>query len=347
MLAGQPPVPVPTDRDWSAWQLHARFQRVVPLLYELVDRVPTALSDHVRLEVRQLQADSMAWAVRVEHELLEVTARLRACGLGSVVLKGVATAHLDYPTPAWRQFGDADLLVLPDEFPNACRVISDSGWEQGYELPRHHERFTHAITFVRNGVELDLHQRIGHRAIGLLVPTAQLVRAARPFELAGTELMALSDHDRLIHAAVHAATSRGTTKRLSSTADVLLLADHHSHAAHAVLDRAGGWQLRALVGSAISSAFATARLAVPDPWVEAMGRPSRNRSRLLDLAYCSPHRSLVLEEMAYLRMLGWRDRARYLEGHLTRGPEHTPEHGRARGSQIAYLWSKVRRGGGT
>jgi len=220
MLAGQPPVPVPTDRDWSAWQLHARFQRVVPLLYELVDRVPTALSDHVRLEVRQLQADSMAWAVRVEHELLEVTARLRACGLGSVVLKGVATAHLDYPTPAWRQFGDADLLVLPDEFPNACRVISDSGWEQGYELPRHHERFTHAITFVRNGVELDLHQRIGHRAIGLLVPTAQLVRVARPFELAGTELMALSDHDRLIHAAVHAATSRGTTKRLSSTADV-------------------------------------------------------------------------------------------------------------------------------
>ena len=28
---------VPADRDWSAWQLYARFQRVVPLLYELDD----------------------------------------------------------------------------------------------------------------------------------------------------------------------------------------------------------------------------------------------------------------------------------------------------------------------
>src|SRR5690606_31884232 len=101
------------------------------------------------------------------------------------VRKGAATAHLDYLETTWRHFGDADLLVSPEAYDDARVVVSRAGWAQGYPVPRRHEEFTHAITFIRNGVELDLHQRVGHRAIGRLIPPSSLLDARVPFEIAG------------------------------------------------------------------------------------------------------------------------------------------------------------------
>ena len=53
----------------------------------------------------------MCRCVELEHHLLAVTTVLSAHGIASVVLQGGATAHLDYPQPWWREFGDIDLLI--------------------------------------------------------------------------------------------------------------------------------------------------------------------------------------------------------------------------------------------
>ena len=105
-------------------------------------------------------------------------------------------------------------------------------------------------------MELDLHQRIAHRALGRLLPTSELVARAVPFEVAGAELLALDDVDRFIHSAVHAVASGRAGQRLSGLADVLVLAEQRPDLAEAVLERAEERRVRSLVELGIRDANA-------------------------------------------------------------------------------------------
>ncbi len=145
-----------------------------------------------REEIAHLQQDALARCVQLEHNLLDVSRSLATHGIRSVALKGVATAHLDYPDPSWREFSDADLLIDPADRIGATAVLASEGWAQAYALAPDHERYTHAVTFARDRMELDLHQRIGRRALGVLVPTHELLHDAVPFEIAGARAAARS-----------------------------------------------------------------------------------------------------------------------------------------------------------
>jgi hypothetical protein len=292
-----------------------------------------------------MQLDVMATMVRFEHDLLEVAAALSDLDCSFAVLKGAATAHLDYPDASLRQYGDVDLLVAPQHFSSACSMLAERGWLQAYPLPRHHERFTHAIT-LRNAqrVEIDLHQRIAHRAIGLLVPAEELLSGSIEYEVAGTTLSALSQTDRLIHAALHAITSRGPYRRLSSGADVLVLAAAPSPTAGAVLRRAETWRIRSLVEFAIKDTYAAAQLTLPNDWGQAMSVPTGKRDRLVDRAYLSHRRRAAVEEVAYLRLMrSWSDRVSYLSGYFSTDPDYTARNQRSGiVPQSRYLWSRLR-----
>lgn len=342
---GMPPSIAGGIATWDSWLWNARFDRVVPLLHHLIASNQTAVEHDQRRQLRRAQGDAMAAAVRVEHHLLDVTSTFDAAGIESAVLKGVATAHLDYPDPTWRQFGDADVLVDPRVMADARQLLERTGWRQGYALPRHHERFTHAVTFVRAGVELDLHQRIGHRAVGLLVRPDDLLEQRVGFEIAGRRLSALGPRDRLIHAAIHAVTSRGTTRRLSSVADVALLSQQQARDASGVLDRSERWRVRGFVDTAIRAAYGAAQLPVPEAWANAMEGPS-SQNLLVDRAYLSGRHRPVLQELAYLRLMrSWKDRMLYLDGHIRVGSAYAAEHDRhGLPGILGHLWSKLRSG---
>jgi Uncharacterised nucleotidyltransferase len=327
----------------SDWVWPARIERVVPLLYQLVDTVPTDLDEEKRRDIRQLQGATLSRCVQLEHHLVAATRLFAEHGIRSVVLKGGATAHIDYPDPSWREVGDIDLLIDPADRVGATALLEREAWTQGYALPAGHEDFTHAVTFVRDGMELDLHQRIAHRALGLRVPTRELLDRAVPFEIAGSEVLALDDIDRLIHAALHAVTSRGSYRRLSSVADVLLLADRRSHLAGDVLARTERWRVRSLVERGVRDAYAAAQLEVPDVWTAAMRCPVRHRDRLVDRAYLSAGRRPLSEELAYLRLLpGWWNRWRYTRGYFAIGPDYASQHGRSGvRAQARYVVSKL------
>lgn len=313
------PGPVePTSDNFSVWASVAVIERVIPQLYEIVSSDPSLRGSPAAQRAEQMQLDTAALDVRLERSLLDVADVLAAADVPMAVLKGAATAHLDYDDPAHRQFGDVDLLVDPCDFGRARMAIEEAGWRQTYALPRHHERFTHAVTFKTDGIaELDLHQRIAHRALGLLVPTPELMEHRVAYRLADRELWALGDLDRLIHAALHAATSRGAYRRLSSVADVLALSHRLNRCAHEVLDRADRWSVRPLVEAAILGAHAEAMLPMPEEWERAAAEPTRRRNRLVDRAYLGQQRRPATEELAYLRHISrWRDRMLYLYGHL-------------------------------
>jgi hypothetical protein len=335
----------PSHEDWHRWTWLARFQGGVPLLYRLVDTVPTDLSEDDRNEIRELQVAAMCRCVELEHHLIAVSKLLSDHGIRSVVLKGGATAHLDHTEPSWREYGDIDLLIHPDDRKTAIDLIIGEGWEQGYALPVGHERFYHAITFVRDGVELDLHQHISHRALGLLIDTDELMQRSEPFQIAGSELRALHPVDRMIHAAIHAATTRQLgIRKLSSSADVLLLTRRLASRPDEVLDRAEHWRVRSILELGMLSVHDDARLDLPGEWLEPISRPPRQRDRLVDRAYLGPLRRPAMEEVAYLRVMKtWTDRWRYLTGYLRTDEAYRQQQGRSGPlDQVRYVWSKLR-----
>lgn len=304
--------------DWERWRDVATSQRVIPQLYDVIERVAPRLDPGVVEQAEVQQMDVAALSVRLEQSLLQVATVLEDAGVTFAVLKGLATAHIDYEDPGQRQFGDVDLLVDPDELRAAREALERKGWRQAYPLPRHHEPFTHAVTFSGVGIaEIDMHQRIGHRALGLRIPTAELLETRTPFTIARHSLWALSDVDRLIHACIHAVASRGQYRRLSSVADVLVLSRAMADAAPAVLERAEGWRVRPLVEEGVRLAHAEAMLDLPRSWSDAMAIPTRTRDRLVERAYLGDRRRPGLEEVAHLRaMAGWSDRLLYVYGHL-------------------------------
>lgn len=331
----------PTPLDWSDWTSTATAERVVPLLFASVARLPRRLPDANVEHVESMQLDVASLCVRLEQRLNEVASSLDTAGVRFAALKGVATAHLDYDDPSQRQFGDVDILVDPDDLGRARQALEADGWRQAYALPRYHELFAHAVTFKASGIaELDVHQHIAHRALGLLVPTQELLASGIPYGIAGRRLWALSDQDRLIHASIHAVTSRGGYRRLSSVADVLVLSRKQAQHAHEVLDRAEEWRVRPLVERAIGNAYREAMLPIPEGWSASMVRPIRHRSRLVERAYLGQSRRPAVEELAYLRVLpSWRDRLLYLYGHLR------VDAGPGSGGlvpRLRYIWSRLR-----
>ena len=69
-----------------------------------------------------------------------------------VVLKGTSAAQY-YPIPEYRAMGDIDLLVRPDDFEKATKVLLTNGWKQIED-----DNGRHAV-FIKNGVELELHYK--------------------------------------------------------------------------------------------------------------------------------------------------------------------------------------------
>lgn len=337
----------PCEDDWDLWVRVASDGRVFPLLQEVVCSGGAGLSAPQRDRSSDYQRDAMAIAIQIEHELLEVATVLDQCSVDFAVVKGAATAHLDYQRPSLRQFGDADLIVAPEEFSTTVAALRRRGWRQSYPLPRHHEQFTHAVTLRRgSGFEIDLHQKVAHRAIGELIPTRDLLRTRVDFEIAGHRVSAFSAIDRLIHAAIHVVGSRGSYRRLSSLADVLVIAERLTLSSSEVVSRAATWRVQRLVEAGIRASYGAALLPVPDGWLHAFDITHSRGSWLVERAYISDNRRPLIEEVAYLRQLhGGLDRMKYVLGYFTTDDEYAARNRRTGlWAQSRYLWSRVRSG---
>lgn len=156
---------------------------------------------HVRLLHRTLAAEA---------DLVVVARRLDAGGVDIRVLKGCATAHLDYGDPASRTTSDVDILVRDADLARASEIVGDlvdraatvpdrrASWTERYGKDR--------TVRLRSGGELDLHRMLVPGFHGL-VDDHDWFANPESFSVAGTELLAPSAIDRLTHAIAHAGYS--------------------------------------------------------------------------------------------------------------------------------------------
>ena len=134
-----------SDPDWEALYRELRQQTVQHLPSDLLAREdPGNKERYTGAAVRNL----MRWyqILQVQQETCQM---LKDAGIACAVIKGTAAA-IHYPVPANRVMGDIDLLIQPEHFDSACRLMEKDSQFLG-ENSRHRE-------YRRKGVVVELHR---------------------------------------------------------------------------------------------------------------------------------------------------------------------------------------------
>jgi hypothetical protein len=254
------------DRAWAPVGTALTRHRLTGLAVAAATDGRLVVTDDQRSDLLERHRGAMFAALAIERKVVRVTDRLGRAGIRPVVLKGPALAHTVYPDPAWRAFGDLDLLVRTSDWRRTCEVLAEAGYRRG--LPEPHagfdERFGKAAVH-RNGdgIELDLHRTLVLGPFGLWLDPDELFDHAALFTLGGRTLLRLDDVDRLIHACLHA--SLGTrSDQLWTVRDVAQCALAPGLDWAALEERSRRWRVGAVVGHALRSATELLEVRLPE-----------------------------------------------------------------------------------
>lgn len=332
------------DAVWRTLLAGVRNQRLEGHLADAVVSRALPASDRQIDEVAAAHQAAMWQVLRLERRLIEAVDVLDAAGLDSRVLKGSAYAHLCYPNPALRVFGDIDLLVRTDAFDDAVAVLDAAGFRRRWAQPRpgFDRRFGKGATLDGpDGVELDLHRTFTLGPYGLKVHLDDLFDSAAVFTVGGRQLQALAAEERFLHTCYHAALG-SPSPRLVPLRDVAqqALAGREDLDSARVLDLARRWRGQAVLARAIRLAWDMLDVADVLPlsvWAERY-EPSREERRALSV-YVGRNRSYGAKVVASLGALpGLADKVAFLRALALPQRAFVTE----RGTAYRRLW---RRGG--
>lgn len=283
-----------------------QHQRLVGLAQAAVESGALPTTDSQASRILDVHAGWCASVLRLEAVLLEVAQLLESAGIPFVVLKGAAVAHLAYPEPSMRMYGDNDILLPADTFDDALSALAAAGYVRPAAPPRpgFERRFGKGVTLRRPGSdELDLHRSLLFGTFSFLIDHDELFASAAPFQLGGRELRGLGDETRLLHACYHAALG-DPDPRFSSVRDVAQMLTTGRHDPDRVLDLVAAWNAEPVVGRALALCSFFLGVAIEGPIVDRLaGYRPRRRDRRAIASYVGDNRhyaSKVLASVSYL-----------------------------------------------
>jgi hypothetical protein len=308
------------DEDWARLVRRVEHERMPGLLVAAIDDGVLPATSEQAAEAARMHSASMASALVLERDLLLTVEMLSVAGIESRVLKGSAVAHLDYPDPSLRSFGDIDVLVPAESFDRAVKLLVGRGDSRQFPAPRpdFDRRFAKGASFITaRGRDIDLHRTFVSGPFGLTVTLPDLFATATPFTLAGATLLALGAEERFLHACFHAALG-DRPPRLVAVRDVAQILLHTPLTEARVLELAERWRAEPVLSQAVSFAWDTFELpdAVPlSVWARRY-RPNRSQQRALR-AYSDEASGYAAQAAAaVLAIPGLTDRAAYLRALL-------------------------------
>lgn len=305
------------DEEWTATMRGVRQQRIPGLLLQAIDEGSFAATELQLEEAAEAHTASMRLVLELERLLIEVTRRLGEAGISSRVLKGSALAHLDYPDPALRSFGDIDVLVPPHQYDRAVLVLQECGYHKRYDEPRpgFDRRFGKGAELrTPGGLEVDLHRTFVSGPFGLTVRLESLFESGTEFELGGQRLLALIPEQRLLHACFHAALG-ARPARLTPLRDIVQLALFGDLDVERVMALTTEWKVPAVVAVGIRLAWDTFRIGDVVPlsvWASGFVPDDHERSAL-NVYMDATQASFPAQAAAAMRAIPrWSERAAYL-----------------------------------
>lgn len=201
---------------WLAWRLP-----------QLVDAA--ALPAGVRETLSLASRGAVLRHLQRHAVLRRLTEALDAAGVPFVVLKGVALAHVAYPSPALRSMGDIDLWTLPEHLEAAAMAVLGAGMHYPERLQsrmaaadRLEEKSTRVFESDQGEVVLELHSVV--QSMVTAAPgwsDAAWARAAER-DLGGVRARVPHPEDMLTHLAVHCGSHHRFEMGLRPLLDVAL-----------------------------------------------------------------------------------------------------------------------------
>lgn len=182
---------------------------------QLMDAVVSGALPATDGQIEDLAEQHVGWCTSMlglERELLRVADVLETGGIDMIVLKGTAAAHLHYPDPAQRLFGDNDILLRSGEFEVAIELLLAAGYTRlkAPARPDFDRRFGKGATLLQGATELDVHRNLVFGSFGFAIDLDHLWATTTTFEVGGRSLSALGADERFIHAMFHAALGDAT-----------------------------------------------------------------------------------------------------------------------------------------
>jgi hypothetical protein len=282
------PAPEPNRDEWAQVMHEVGAHGLVGLLAAAYEDGAVLLTDDQADEVADFQLTAARIAVEIEATVLDILELIDPHDIPVRMLKGLATAHLDYPDPSWRVFHDADLLVRGSDIDRVVALLAAAGHKR--ELPERRpgfdRRFGKDVTvYGPNQVQLDLHRTFAVGVYGLRQRVGDLWLDSTPFVLGGRTVHALVPEDRLLHACF-AAVFGGNAPRVALLRDLAQLLARADLDADLVMRRASAWKCVPVVAAAVDSAVDALGTLPASPVVTwATSQSRRSRDRLLLRAY--------------------------------------------------------------
>ena len=207
------------------------------------------LPHHGRDQIVNDWHEALKATVILEAFLVRLGQRFDELGVQWAVTKGAAVAHLDFADPAWRCFGDVDVVVHPTDW---ARVLQSFSSDVGDR--RATRRFTDAFgkgeTITIDDMELDLHRRFAVGRFGVRAKMSDCFGNLDTLLLVARPVPALAPPSRLLHACFHAVL--GGNRGLRSFRDVAQIALVHDAAVDEMWEIARRWNVQAVVATAVT-----------------------------------------------------------------------------------------------
>lgn len=186
-----------------------------------------------------------ALAVRTGKTLEDAGVRWR-------LTKGAALAHLDYPDPSLRTFGDVDVITHSEDWSATLRALEGAGMHRDAESlgDRYDQRYGKGATLTSaEGLQVDLHRQLAIGRFGVTACMNDLFDGGDDITLAGRSIPVLTPECRLLHACYHA--SLGGFRRLRAFRDVAQLVLVTGVDWARTVEIARRWKAEAVVAGAI------------------------------------------------------------------------------------------------
>ena len=184
---------------------------MVPQIYGELSAYPHLVPAKLLDALRSRYRDNARKALWFTAELVRIVSHLESAGIKAVPYKGPVLAQALYGAVTQRQFGDLDILVLPDDVPKAKAALRHLGYEPALELAPQIE-----ATYIETGYEysfgsthgqnlLELQWRILPRFYSVDFDVADLFDRAKKINFGERSIRTLRAEDLLLVLSVHAA----------------------------------------------------------------------------------------------------------------------------------------------
>ncbi|MGB8860470.1 MAG: nucleotidyltransferase family protein, partial [Ilumatobacteraceae bacterium] len=247
-----------------------RRQRIAGLLCAALADGSMRATPEFHEAAREAHLAGLRTSLACEATAVVTALTLSAAGVPCRVLKGIALAHLDYPDPSMRLFGDADVLVRRADLTAAIAALRGRSFERDQPPVRAwwERRYGKAVVLqAPGGSELDLHLTLTGGFYGLAIDDDDLFREpGETFNVAEQALQALPVAMRLLHAAYHVVLGGGSGLR--AMRDVAQLIDVQPGAVADACMWARRWRGEAVLAAAIRSTWSALALPGSHPAVE-------------------------------------------------------------------------------